>query len=302
MIRNHHIKLISSHAVKHSIRGGAGLVFVLITLLVGLVTASIVISPLEAFEKSTNAELNQHRDLGIAERAGAQSMMNEKVLQIGSKAIEWSVDPSPAQLNFLTQQKPVMVSAILVLLLLVTPLFACLGGFNQTSSDIASKGLRFLLIRTERENIFIGRLVGTFLFTTVVFGVLFVVLAAYSAIKIKVHPAGDMLLWFAGCYIRTVIFAMPYVALCSWISCSFESAFGSLMISLLIAYVAPLFFMLAGNINEGARYLQYTTPWGYKWWLLDGSIAKLGAGIAVMLGFTALFFTLGLRTMKKRDL
>ncbi|MEZ4368864.1 MAG: hypothetical protein R2939_21680 [Kofleriaceae bacterium] len=150
--------------------------------------------------------------------------MNRQVLKIASKAIDFAVDPAPGQLDYLTRDNPALVSAILVLLFLVTPLLSCMGGFNQTSGDIASKGLRFLLIRTERPNIFLGRFLGTFLFSAVVYLMLFAILALYMAAKINVHPTGDMMMWLGQGYVRLLIFSLPYVALCAWISCAIDLA------------------------------------------------------------------------------
>ena len=301
MIRTPHLKLIGGHSVRHGIRGGAGLVALLCTLLLGLILANIVISPLELVDKGVG---QMHRDDGDseAEVAVAKAGVNGEVMKLGRKAIDWAVSPTPAQLDYMTNDKPVIVSAILVLLFLVTPLLTCLGGFNQTSGDIGSKGLRFLLIRTERPNIYLGRFIGTFLFSAVIYAVLFAILALYMAGKVHVHPAGAMVGWLGQGYFRLLLFSLPYMAMCAWISSSIDSPFGSLVVALLVAYVIPMIVGMAGNINEAARYGQYITPWGYKWLLLEPLGLPLLGGIAVMLGFTGLFLFIGLTNFNKRDL
>lgn len=292
MLRKPHLNLIASHAVRHGIRGGAGLISLLLTLVVGLVLASIVIAPLEQTEKRA-------ANHGTAE---VSARLNAEVIAVTRKAIDWAVSPSPEQLDYLTQDHPAVVSAILVLLFLVTPLLSCLGGFNQTSGDIGTRGLRFLLIRTERPNIFAGRLIGTFAFGALTYLALFAILAIYMALRVHVHPAGDMMVWLAQGYLRLVAFALPYFALCALVSCAIDSAFGSLVIALLVVYVLPLMIGIAGGINEYARYAQYATPWGYKWWLLAPVGGQLFGGIAIMLGFTAVFTAVGLKYFSARDL
>jgi hypothetical protein len=136
----------------------------------------------------------------------------------------------------------------------------------------------------------------------VVLGILFVILGAYIAAKIHVHPTGDMLLWLLGGYIRLVALTMPYVALCAWVSGSIDSPFGSLMLSLLIAYVWPLFVAVGAANAAWFHYLTYLTPWGYKWWLFSEQPAMVAGGFAVMLAFTVLITGYGLSRFRKRDM
>lgn len=295
MIRTPHLKLIAGHAVRHGIRGGAGLMAMLMTLVVGLGLASVVINPLD------NA--NQIADrMSAADAAQIQAETAQMVIKIARTAIDWAVEPSPGQLNYLTRDQPAIVSAILVLLFLVTPLLSCMAGFNQTSGDIGSKGLRFLLIRTERTNIFLGRFIGTYLFSAVVYLLLFAILAIYMAVKVKVHPAGDMLSWLFFGYLRLMLFSLPYIAICAWVSCSIDSAFGSLMIALLLVYMVPLLFGVASGIEPKLHYGQYITPWGFKYLLLEPIGPRFLGGVAAMLGFTGFFMFIGMRHFSKRDL
>lgn len=293
MIRRRHLELIAGHSVRHGLRGGAGLIAILATLVIGLVMASIVISPLEA--------LQRHGAMPPPGSLEAESFTKE-VLDIAKKAIGWAMGASPAQVDYLVVQKPALISAILILLMLVAPSCACLGAFNQTSGDIGTKGLRFLLIRTERQNIFLGRFIGTALFMCAVFAVLFIVLGVYVVAKIDVHPKGDMLLWLAGGYVRLVLFALPYMALCAWVSGAVSSPFGSLVLALVFAYVWPMFVAIGSQTQAAFSYAQYLTPWGFKWWLFSERAWMVGLGAVVMLAFTAVLVLLGLRHFTKRDL
>ncbi len=301
MLRQAHLNLIARHSLRHGIRGGAGLVSIALTLLVGLGLANCAISPLESLNKEID-KAAVREDISMSQRDVAQARLNQEVVAVASKAINWTIDASPDQLDYLVHDKPAMVSAILVLMFLATPFFACLGGFNQTSGDISSKGLRFLLLRTERQNIFIGRFIGTFLFAAFVNLLLFLILGLYMAAKIKVHAPGDMFLWTLQGYVRMMIFTLPYIAVCAWISSAIDSPFGSLFISLMLAYLIPIFVAQLGGIEPSIGYAQYITPWGFKYWLLEPIGPKFLGGVAAMLGFTGLFLFLGLNSFSKRDL
>ncbi|MEJ7603855.1 MAG: hypothetical protein WKG01_38600 [Kofleriaceae bacterium] len=300
MIRSNHLKLIAQHSVRHGIRGGAGLMSIFITLLLGLILASVMIAPLDGLDQRMDTLGNT---LTAEQRTEVIAGVHAEVIKVAGKAINWVMEPSPEQLAYLTRDKPAMVSAILVMLFLVTPLLTCLGSFNQTSGDIGSRGLRFLLIRTERPNIFLGRFIGTFLFTAFVNLLLFTILAVYMALRIKVHPAADQVLWLAQGYLRMLVFALPYVAVCAWVSCSMGSSFASLALSVSLVYVVPLFIgRVAAALSDSISYAQFITPWGFKYWLLEPAGAKLFGGVAAMLAFTAVFLALGMRHFGKRDL
>jgi hypothetical protein len=301
MLRKAHLNLIARHSLRHGIRGGAGLVSIALTLLIGLGLAQCAIGPLESVTKQVDKAISRE-NLGADEKAAVQDKLNREVVSVAGKAINWAIEPSESQLEYLVTDKPAMVSAIIVLLFFVTPFFACLGGFNQTSGDIATKGLRFLLIRTERPNIFIGRFLGTFAFAAFVNLLLFAILTIYMVAKLNVHPKGDMVMWMLQGYLRMMIFTLPYIALCAWISCAIDSSFGSLFLGLMAAYMIPLFIGQASSIEEAIGYGQYITPWGFKYWLLEPIGAKFIGGCAVMFGFTALFLWGGMRFFSKRDL
>jgi ABC-type transport system involved in multi-copper enzyme maturation permease subunit len=298
MLRKEHLNLIARHSLKHGLRGGAGLVSIALTLLVGLFLAQCAVGPLERVER----DIERTTRLDESQKGLVKQQANEQLVKLAVQGMEMAMDPSPEQLDYLTEDKPAIVSVLLVLLFLATPFFACLGGFNQTAGDIGSKGLRFLLFRTERANIFWGRFFGTLGFVALVNLLLFVILGIYMAAKIKVHPAGDMLMWMGQGYLRMMLFTLPYVALCAWISSVMDSAFGALAISLLIAFIAPMILGIAGSVESIIKNAQFITPWGWKYWLLEPPGLKFLGGTAAMLAFSALFLWLGHRNFTRRDL
>jgi ABC-type transport system involved in multi-copper enzyme maturation permease subunit len=303
MVRKEHLSLIAKHSLRHGVRGGAGLVSIALTLLVGLFMAQCAVGPLESADKTIDFAVDRSRGkIDDNQRAAAKKEANQQLAKLAVGVMKLAIDPSDKQLEYWTEDKPAMVSVLLVLLFMAAPFFACLGGFNQTAGDIGSKGLRFLLFRTERSNIFWGRFLGTLAFTAVVNLVLFLILTVYLVAKIKIHPGGDMALWMLQGYLRMMIFVLPYVALCAWISAAQDSAFASLAIALVIAFFVPLFFGIASGMQEQVKYAQFLTPWGFKYWLLEPIGPKLFAGLGAMAGFTSLFLWLGHRTFNKRDL
>lgn len=291
-IRGSHLKLIASSHVRNSLRNGAGVIFLVLTMLVGLVLATIAVLPVEQFSKLS-------REAGMGD--SAELLFNRAVAEWGPKVLSTFVGATDEQSYYFLATKPALVSMFLILLFAFLPFLAFLSGFNQTAGDIGSRGLRYLLLRTERANVFLGRLIGTYLFTLVVITVIITVVALYLVIKVKFYSAGDVLGWALRGWLAAALFVMPWIALSSWISASIPIPF----LSLLVAEGGLVFWVVLVAIMRGKAealgYASYATPWGYKWWLLDPSAGKMLGGFAIMLVFTGVFSFLGLRTFHHRD-
>jgi ABC-type transport system involved in multi-copper enzyme maturation permease subunit len=286
-IRASHLKLIAGSHVRNSLRSGSGVIFLVLAMLVGLILAAIAVLPIEASMK------------GRTDSADA-AVFNEVVSKIGPKVLDFIGTP-PSQNDFLLHDKPALISLFLILLFVFLPFLSALAGFNQTAGDIGTRGLRYLLLRTERANIYLGRMLGTYLFTLAVITVIVAVVGLYVIIKVKFYPTGDVVLWMLRGWFVAALYVMPWVALCAWISAAIPMPF----LSLLVSAGGLAFWVIIGWIMKSKMaelgYASYVTPWGYKWWLFDASIATMLLGIVVVLAFTAVFILLGLRTFNNRD-
>jgi hypothetical protein len=288
-LRADHLRLIAASSVKHGIRGGAGLVFTLLTLVAGLSIAAMFITPIEAIQaKASGAPPGQ--------------VLHQVVDELGKPAVQWALSADDAQVEYLTETKPAIVSAILVVLLFALPFLVSFGAFNQLAGDIQHKGLRYVLLRTERINLFFGRFLGTYVFTLIVLLVLTLILLLYLVFKTAFYPAGEVATWLLQGYLALALLALPYAALCAWISAATDSPFVSLVIGQLVIGFYPLFVYLASKSQPAARFAGYLMPWALKYDLLHHSPARVGAAAVAMLGFTAAFLLLGARTFQKRDL
>ena len=295
-----HVGIIALYSMRFALRSGGGLMFLLIFLTVGLSVASLFITPLEELVKMDGPEGMNTAELSV-------TILESDMV---SEAVEWITNSDSAQSEYLLKDNPALLSAILLILLIAVPFTTCFGAFNQTSGDIASRGLRYLLLRTERSNIFLGRFVGVLLFTIVsVIGTMLVILL-YVHLKVGAYPG--MQLWLWGFQGLTAVFflSLPYIALCAWISCMLDTPFGSLAICLLISgFSLVILYLLKMTLTtsmkvdpESLDWLLKTVPWGWKYELLHGDPLVRITAILATLGFTVGFLFLGLRHFNKRDL
>ena len=295
-----HVWIIALYSMRFALRTGGGLIFLLIFLTMGLSVAAIFITPLEELVKLEGAESMDDPDISI------------KILEseLVSEAVQWITSSDSAQSEYLLRENPALLSAILLILLIAVPFMTCFGAFNQTSGDISSKGLRYLLLRTERVNIFLGRFVGALLFTILSAIGNMLVIVLYVQFKVGAYSGLGLWLWGFQGLLAIFFLSLPYTAICAWFSCMLDTPFGSLTICLLftgfsLALLYILKMTLIGSMNvdsESLGWLFKTMPWGWKYELLHGSVVVRVSAILAMLCFTAAFLFLGLRHFNKRDL
>jgi ABC-type transport system involved in multi-copper enzyme maturation permease subunit len=316
-LNTRHLKLISLYASRHVVRGGTGIVFIILALSCGLMIAHTILQPIEILKQ-------QSKKAGYA--------MNDKqamdtVLRIARPVVAWAlrdenaktespspINPKSAPVNkenqgetddwpsYLLDKQPAILSAILLIMVFTTPFLVTMGAFNQFSGDVQSKGLRYQLFRTERTNIFFGRFLGTAIYTLIVMACLLIIITLYIGLKVNLYECGALIGWSLRGLLALCIVCLPYIALCSLISSMIDSPFGSLTINSLVVACVPLFALIARSTWKPAANIKYILPWGVQSYLLHyNPLIVLGA-VAACLGYTVLFLLLGHLYFCRRDL
>jgi hypothetical protein len=189
-----------------------------------------------------------------------------------------------------------------VILLFSMPLLIPFGAFNQTAGDIGNRGLRYVLLRTERANIFYGRLLATTALTLAVLVFVVAIVALYVALKVDVYDALDVAIWSALGLLALAVVSLPYIALCAWLSTRQESAIAALVVCKGVIIGIWLFALLGSLAWEPAAYLKFLLPWGVQDRLLGASFGTVAVAALACLAYAALFTWLGARNFDRRDL
>jgi hypothetical protein len=295
-----HVGLVAWFATRFALRTGGGLVYLLAAILTGLGVAGVFITPVEHL-----VETDALRERGYGrEDVGT---LSDEILRSGdvSRAVRGITDADQAQADYLLLENPALLSAIGIVLLLIFPFLACFGAFNQTSGDIGSRGMRYLLLRTERANVYFGRFLGTYLFMALNTIGLMAIVVAYVGFKLHAYPAGALVVWGLQVTAALCLLALPYAAMCAWMSAAIDAPAGALVLSLLLAGFPIGFLAMVGNIvrpGVGIPWLSKLLPWGWKYHLLAHDVLERLTGYGMMAAFAAVFLALGLRTFLRRDL
>jgi ABC-type transport system involved in multi-copper enzyme maturation permease subunit len=317
-----HVRLISQYWTRFSVRSGSGLVYLMIVLTFGLSVAHMLISPVELLMVQQERDMG-HRDPNLVQemimslgKPVVKFVLGTKSLgEVAKEASEQPMMMMPAPMMekadttaagqwaaFLLEERPALLSAIFLILVFGMPFAISFLAFNQISGDVQSRGLRYLLLRTERSNIFLGRFLGTAVFSTGVIAFLILTIVLYLGLKTGLYPAKALLVWSVQGFYALSMLMLPYIAVCAMISACVSSPFLSLILAKLIIAGTLLFAALGTFVWEPLKYIKYLLPWGWQNHLLHPSWLHWGGAGLACLAYTAVFLMLGYRRFEKRDL
>ncbi|HEX5046809.1 MAG TPA: hypothetical protein VFX89_06770 [Gammaproteobacteria bacterium] len=297
--------LICRYSIRHSLRSGSALVYLLLAVFFGLMVANSIIAPFEA----------QVAKAGLA--GMSETEVEEALVGFARPAVEWVIAPhrsdDPAKQlaaeertrrwgDYLLDERPAVLSAIFLILLFGMPLLIPFGAFNQTAGDIGSRSLRYVLLRTERMNIFLGRLLATAAFTVAVQAVVIATIALYLWLKVGVYAGAAIASWSVRGFLAIAVSGVPYVAVCAWISAARDSAMTSLVVANAVIGGVLLGAAVGAFAWEPARLAAYVLPWGVQNDLLAPSAGTVAIAFGACVLYTAAFVWLGARTFERRDL
>lgn len=323
-----HLRLISLYWSRYAVRGGSGLVYLLVALTFGLLVAHILITPIEQLMARQKRQMGQRDPLAIKQMivyvgrpiiqfVTGQKTMKE-ILQDSAAAqpplMMYSDDASLAGqeqedhpdfdlwTDFLIEKRPALLSAIFLVLVFGMPFAISFLAFNQISGDVQSYGLRYLLLRTDRTNIYFGRFLGTVIFSTAVMAIIVATITFYLGVRTRIYPAAALTGWAVCGFLALSILMVPYIAVCSLISASVDSPFLSLVLAKVVI-TGVLFLAILGRFAwEPAKYIKYALPWGWQCHLLHPAWLHWGSAVVGCLAYTAVFLILGYYRFMKRDL
>ena len=311
--RGRHVWLIGYYWSRHVVRGGAGLVFLVVALVFGLLVAQMMLAPVEMAKRQAKEE---------GQELSGDEVLHQ-IVQIGRPLVQWTlgievekpVDRGPGPMmgmgwsgprdpwtNYLLDERPALMSLIMLVLLIGMPMLAPMLAFSQLAADVQNRGLRYLLLRTERGNIFLGRFLGTTAFAVAVLAVLMATIALYVGGKFEIYEKGDLAAWSALGFVFLAVLMAPYIALSTALSGMVDSPFLSLTLSNVAIAGGLLGPRLAKLAWAPAEKLKYVLPWGIQTHLLHPEWAHVVGAAAGCLGYAVVFLMVGYWWFDRRDL
>ncbi|MAW78047.1 MAG: hypothetical protein CMJ95_11775 [Planctomycetes bacterium] len=298
------LKQILSHArnsMSHALRSGSGVAFIVLTVLIGLALANFAFAPIElGFIELEEFRTGAAKGIGLAlslatlQQGDPDSFLGR--LEAGE------LEDMTMWARYLVLDQPMLLSIIVLLLGLVLPLLLPLGSFAAISGDVQHRSIRYLLPRTTRTALLLGRLFGCLILSWLLITGLLVAIILYLGIVLSLDSWNDLLPWGIRCLGALLILSFPYVSLGVLCSTIFRAPMVALLASVGVAIAVPLIAFSARAAWEPLGQLLYLLPWGYSHQLLSPDGQTVTMATLYCLGHGLVFTLLAHLRFRRADL
>ncbi|MDE0961338.1 MAG: ABC transporter permease subunit [Planctomycetota bacterium] len=295
------ILLHARNSLSASLRSGSGVAFIVLTMIVGLGLASLVFMPIESElitpeEFKTNAAQAVGYFLSMATlQPGAISSFEDR---LGSGDL---VDLAMWG-RYLVLDHPVLLSLTVMLLGLVLPILLQLGSFASISGDVQHRSIRYLLPRTTRPALLLGRLLGALILSWSVITCLMSAIVLYLGIVLPLDGWDALIPWGFQTLGALVVLSVPYVALGVLCSTLFRVPMVALMGAVGFTVAVPLIAFSSRQAWEPLGKILYLLPWGYAHQLLSPDGSKVLQAALFCLGHGLIFTIIAVLRLRRADL
>jgi hypothetical protein len=215
----------------------------------------------------------------------------------------WLLGIEPTELWAILQAYPPILTIIFAIAIITTPFLALILAMDQTGSDISRKHTRYLVVRTNRRALYIGKTLAVFIYWSVSLAVAMGILGAVCVFGDLLGDAStsESMMFLGRVYLSTVCFGLPFIALAGAASAlTGHSALGGLVCFGLWIVVALMSWAM-GMQNEVFENMEYLFPTAMKFQLLSTDTTSMMAALVYQLGYAALMFFLGITMFTRRD-
>jgi ABC-type transport system involved in multi-copper enzyme maturation permease subunit len=277
------LRILASYELKMLVRSGPGMLAFLFLAMWALYWMTKVVGNAELLNGLAGGSLGQEETFLIM-------------------AVKWLADLDDAFIRRLLQDHSPFLTSLYVVVAFATPMFTMVAALDQNATDIAHKGIRFLLPRVSRLNLVLGRFLGTYLFWSLLI-LLLGVAATAVGLALDEHRAAPLVVldgvWFT---LSLLLLSLPLVALMAFCGVVTGSPLLAATMGLGIYMGVALLGGLGGWIHDGLKVFRYLLPMPLRYDLMLGATREVIVSGVAMLGYTAAFLGATVWVIHKRDL
>ena len=202
---------------------------------------------------------------------------------------------------FLIRKQPAFLSILFLVFCMIIPSIFVFSSFNQISGDAKNRGLRYILMRTDRHSLFIGKLLGSIVVTFLFLLVLFISILLYVRIKLDLYATYSLIKWGVRGFLGFAVISVPYIALALTFSGLINSGAGALGSTLGLLIIIPLLGRLLKTIWEPLWIINLLLPYKLSFFIFHpkGWVVLISA--VGLIGYAAIYGFLGLLYFRRRD-
>lgn len=173
---------------------------------------------------------------------------------------------------------------LIILLLLVGPLFVTSLSHNVLNKEVESRTIRFIVTKTPRRNVVIGKFLGMILFWFICLFIAFLLLIPYTKA------------FYFQEFMESFIFIAYFVGLFLFLSTLINRSSMTMFVGVMLAMALPVIGLWSiGTENVFIKAISYVTP--YFYYSQDSAFYPYLVAV-----FPLLFITLSLLIFRKKDL
>jgi len=224
------------------------------------------------------------------------------VLGIIAGMVEAVTELPVVTITGLLQSRPPVLVALFALVLAFMPMLTIILAYNQTATDIETRHIRYLLFRSDRVSIYLGKSLGAWMLVTGCIGLVLLLFGVFLGIRSSALEGIGGVVYLVGIWLTAAFYALPLVALLGLTSSVAGRARRSLSLVILLWFGIGVTSSLLGLVDERFELLAYLFPTTGRFELLiDNFGDKLGI-IVYLVAYTAIAGALGLWRFRRRDL
>ncbi|MBN2496168.1 MAG: hypothetical protein JXR96_16365 [Deltaproteobacteria bacterium] len=217
-------------------------------------------------------------------------------------AAAWLADIDNAVMGRLLDEHSAFLFTLFAMLAWALPMLTMIASLDQNASDIGSRGIRFLLTRTSRGSLLLGRFAGTALFWIAALG-LVVCAGTLTALAVdESFGVGAILVDGLWLFFSLTLIALPFIAFLSLCSVVTGNPLLSATMGIGCYLGIGLLGFLGGLLHEAVEAVRYAFPDPLRFHLLLGTTSQAVVATLVMPAFTTAYLLLAGLILRRRDL
>jgi ABC-type transport system involved in multi-copper enzyme maturation permease subunit len=222
---------------------------------------------------------------------GAIAGMIEGVTELPATAIARTLEHHP----------PVLV-ALFALVILLLPIWTLVTAYDQTASDIETKHVRYLLFRSDRASIYLGKSLGALLLVGGSLALALGVLGLFLALESNALDSASGLLYLFRIWLTAMLFTIPFIALLGAVGALVGRARRTVSATVMIWIGVNAGAGIAKLSTDSSWNIEYLYPTTGRFNLMVDDLSIMGPTVAYLGVFSVVALSLGLLRFKRRDL
>lgn len=244
------------------------------------------------------SKLSNHADLINDLSSG--NITQEQTFLLG--AVKWMAGMDEGFVNRLFMDHSAFVTMMFVLTAFAVPFLTMIAALDQNASDIGSKGIRFLLPRTSRDNLLVGRFLGIMFSWSTMLILSGLAVTITALVLDDVHGTSLVIadgFWFT---VGVILVAAPFAAFMAL--CSVVTGNPLLSVTMGIGTYLGVFLLggLGGWIHSSLKMFRFLFPAPLRYDLMLGDTSQMSIAVVAMIAYSIAFLVLAGMFLRKRDL